>query len=121
MRQKFTLNLCPTCFITGATAIAFGGQALLSDTDMLGDTGMALIDAGWDLEHISCEDYFFSDGKVLIDGGNGKRAGRGNKTDYQLCYPDINSPLAVVDDGNALIVSRSYRIVSKVIRDTNVF
>ncbi|WP_302383378.1 hypothetical protein [uncultured Adlercreutzia sp.] len=40
MRQKFTLNLCPTCFITGATAIAFGGQALLSDTDMLGDTGM---------------------------------------------------------------------------------
>lgn len=50
----------------------------------------ALIDAGWDLEHISCEDYFFSDGKILIDGGNGKRAGKGNKTDYQLCHPDLN-------------------------------
>lgn len=57
----------------------------------------ALIDAGWDLEHISCEDYFFSDGKILIDGGNGKRAGKGNKTDYQLCHPDLNSPLAVVE------------------------
>lgn len=57
----------------------------------------ALIDAGWDLEHISCEDYFFSNGKVLIDEGCGKRAGKGNKTDYQLCYPDTNSPLAVVE------------------------
>lgn len=57
----------------------------------------ALTNAGWDLEHISCEDYFFSDGKVVIDGKNGKRNGKGKKTDYQLCYPDTNIPLAVVE------------------------
>jgi type I restriction enzyme R subunit len=57
----------------------------------------AIIDAGWDLEDISCEDYFFSDGKVIIDGKSGKRAGKGNKTDYQLCYKNTNTPLAVVE------------------------
>lgn len=53
--------------------------------------------AGWDLENISCEDYFFSKGKVVIDDGIGRRLGKGNKTDYQLCYPDSNMPLAVVE------------------------
>lgn len=57
----------------------------------------AIREAGWDLENISCEDYFYSDGKVQIDDKNGKRAGKGNKTDYQLCYQNTTTPLAVVE------------------------
>lgn len=57
----------------------------------------ALQSAGWDLDHISCEDYFFTDGRVVIDNGTGKRNGQGKKTDYQLCYSDSNQPLAVVE------------------------
>lgn len=57
----------------------------------------ALQDAGWDLDHISCEDYFFTDGKIAITNGQGSRANQGNKTDYQLCWPDTNQPLAVVE------------------------
>jgi len=57
----------------------------------------AIVDAGWDLEHISCEDYFFTEGKVVIDGKDGKRVKEGNKTDYQLCFPSPNQPLAVVE------------------------
>lgn len=57
----------------------------------------AIQNAGWDLSQISCEDFFFTDGKIAIDGKKGKRVNKGNKTDYQLCYPDINQPLAVVE------------------------
>lgn len=57
----------------------------------------ALQKAGWDLEHISCEDYFFTDGKISIANGKGSRVNQGNKTDYQLCWPDTNQPLAVVE------------------------
>lgn len=57
----------------------------------------ALQDAGWDLDHISCEDYFFTDGKIAIANGQGSRVNQGNKTDYQLCWPDTNQPLAVVE------------------------
>ncbi len=57
----------------------------------------ALQKAGWDLDHISCEDYFFTDGKIAIAGNTGSRVNRGNKTDYQLCWPDVNHPLAVVE------------------------
>ena len=57
----------------------------------------ALQKAGWDLEHISCEDYFFSDGKISINNGQAARVNQGNKTDYQLCWPDTNQPLAVVE------------------------
>lgn len=70
---------------------------LTEETTKLRFITPAIQDAGWDLEHISCEDYFFSDGKVVIDKGSGKRAGKGNKTDYQLCYPNTNMPLAVVE------------------------
>lgn len=57
----------------------------------------ALQKAGWDLGHISCEDYFFTDGKIAIANGKGSRVNQGNKTDYQLCWPDTNQPLAVVE------------------------
>ena len=57
----------------------------------------ALQRAGWDLDHISCEDYFFTDGKIAISNGKGSRVNRGNKTDYQLCWPDTNQPLAVIE------------------------
>lgn len=57
----------------------------------------AIQNAGWDLSQISCEDFFFTNGKIAIDGKKGKRVNKGNKTDYQLCYPDINQPLAVVE------------------------
>lgn len=57
----------------------------------------ALQKAGWDLDHISCEDYFFTDGKIAIAGNTGSRVNQGNKTDYQLCWPDVNQPLAVVE------------------------
>lgn len=57
----------------------------------------ALQEAGWDLDHISCEDFFFTDGKIAIANGQGSRVNQGNKTDYQLCWPDINQPLAVVE------------------------
>lgn len=57
----------------------------------------ALQRAGWDLDHISCEDYFFTDGKIAIANGRGSRVNQGNKTDYQLCWPDANQPLAVVE------------------------
>lgn len=57
----------------------------------------ALQRAGWDLDHISCEDYFFTDGKIAISNGQGSRVNQGNKTDYQLCWPDANQPLAVVE------------------------
>lgn len=57
----------------------------------------ALQKAGWDLDHISCEDYFFTDGKIAISNGQGSRVNQGNKTDYQLCWPDANQPLAVVE------------------------
>ncbi len=57
----------------------------------------AIQNAGWNLSQISCEDFFFTDGKIAIDGKKGKRVNKGNKTDYQLCYPDINQPLAVVE------------------------
>ena len=35
--------------------------------------------------------------KIAIDGGDGKRVNKGNKTDYQLSWPDVNQPLAVVE------------------------
>lgn len=57
----------------------------------------ALQKAGWDLDHISCEDYFFTDGKIAIANGKGSRVSQSNKTDYQLCWPDTNQPLAVVE------------------------
>lgn len=57
----------------------------------------ALQKAGWDLGHISCEDYFFTDRKIAIANGKGSRVNQGNKTDYQLCWPDTNQPLAVVE------------------------
>lgn len=57
----------------------------------------AIQKAGWDLDHISCEDYFFTDGKIAIAKGKGSRVNQGNKTDYQLCWPDTNQPLAVVE------------------------
>ena len=58
---------------------------LTEETTKLRFITPAIQDAGWDLEHISCEDYFFSDGKVVIDKGSAKRSGTGNKNDYQLC------------------------------------
>lgn len=72
-------------------------SGLTEETTKLRYITPAITQAGWDLEHNSCEDYFFSDGKVIIDGKDGKRAGKGNKTDYQLCYPNANTPLAVVE------------------------
>ena len=57
----------------------------------------ALNKAGWDLDHISCEDYFFTDGKIAIAAGQASRVDQGMKTDYQLCWPDANQPLAVVE------------------------
>ena len=57
----------------------------------------ALNEAGWDLDHISCEDYFFTDGKIAIAAGKASRVDQGMKTDYQLCWPDANQPLAVVE------------------------
>ncbi len=57
----------------------------------------AIEGAGWDLDNISCEDYFFTDGRILIDNQSGKRQGQGKKTDYQLCYPNANEPLAIVE------------------------
>jgi type I restriction enzyme R subunit len=72
-------------------------SGLTEETTKLRYITPAITQAGWDLEHISCEDYFFSDGKVIIDGKDGRRAGKGNKTDYQLCYPNANTPLAVVE------------------------
>ena len=33
----------------------------------------ALQKAGWDLGHISCEDYFFTDRKIAIANGKGSR------------------------------------------------
>ena len=57
----------------------------------------ALQNAGWNLDHISCEDFFFTDGKIMINKGTGSRVNKGMKTDYQLCWPDTNQPLAVVE------------------------
>lgn len=71
--------------------------SLTEETTKLRYITPALQNAGWDLDHISCEDYFFTDGKIAIDGGTGKRVNKGNKTDYQLCWPDANQPLAVVE------------------------
>jgi type I restriction enzyme R subunit len=71
--------------------------SLTEETTKLRYITPALQNAGWNLDHISCEDYFFTDGKIAIDGGTGKRVNKGNKTDYQLCWPDANQPLAVVE------------------------
>ena len=70
---------------------------LTEETTKLRYITPAIMQAGWDLEHISCEDYFFTNGKIVIDESAGKRLNKGNKTDYQLCYPDVNQPLAVVE------------------------
>lgn len=70
---------------------------LTEETTKLRYITPALQKSGWDLEHISCEDYFFTEGRIAIDEGKGKRVNKGNKTDYQLCWPDVNQPLAVVE------------------------
>lgn len=41
-------------------------SGLTEETTKLRYITPAITQAGWDLEHISCEDYFFSDGKVII-------------------------------------------------------
>lgn len=72
-------------------------DALTEETTKLRYITPTLQKSGWDLGRISCEDYFFTDGKIAIDVGDDKRINKGNKTDYQLCWPDVNQPLAVVE------------------------
>lgn len=78
----------------------------------------AILKAGWDLESISCEDFFFTNGKIAIRNGEGKRINKGNKTDYQLCWPDPNQPLAIVEakdfqkpDGDGLQQAIDYAVI----------
>lgn len=91
---------------------------LTEETTKLRYITPAILKAGWDLENISCEDFFFTNGKIAIRNGEGKRINKGNKTDYQLCWPDPNQPLAIVEakdfqkpDGDGLQQAIDYAVI----------
>ena len=60
----------------------------------------ALNKAGWENTCMRME-YYFTDGRIIIDGLKGKRA-KGKKADYLLYYKDINTynPIAIVEAKN---------------------
>ena len=47
--------------------------SLTEETTKLRYITPALQKAGWNLDNISCEDYFFTDGKIAIEYDTGKR------------------------------------------------